>query len=190
MSESKEDTNNSDTVNEIWHSWSEKCRTELLQTSTSFHDIEQNLSSNLKKNWELAFYYKCKQCDGPTYASLEDLKFAHKACFENGVKVKSRADIKYNVICIICDKKYSCRKSAKLHHRRIHLKEKKHVCTKCLKSFFAKKDLSNHEKRHVKESPILKFCTKCPKSYFTKQALLRHEKQHEKLEMAINNLKK
>ena len=82
MSESKEDTNNSDTVDEIWHSWSEKCRTELLQTSTSFHDIEQNLSSNLKKNWELAFYYKCKQCDGPTYASLEDLKFAHKACFE------------------------------------------------------------------------------------------------------------
>ena len=140
MSESKEETTNSKTANAIWYSWSEKSRSELLQTSNSFHDIEQNLSSNLEKNWELAFHYKCKQCDGLTHDSLEDLKLAHKACFENGVKVNSRANIKYNVICMICDKKYSCRKSAKRHHRRIHLKEKKHICAKCPKTYFAKKD--------------------------------------------------
>ncbi|XP_076752005.1 uncharacterized protein LOC143424081 [Xylocopa sonorina] len=110
------------------------------------------------------------------------------------------------VICTLCNQRFSCEKSLQLHHRRVHITEpskrirestkcqicheefpsvllfnahlKIHPleCSQCGKYFYRKQNFKLHMKRHLGIKPFP--CTVCDKAFLTKQKLDEHTNGH------------
>ncbi|CAD1469586.1 unnamed protein product [Heterotrigona itama] len=110
------------------------------------------------------------------------------------------------VICTLCNQRFSSEKSLQLHHRRVHITEttkrirestkcqicheefpsvllfnahlKIHPleCSQCGKYFYRKQNFKLHMKRHLGIKPFP--CTVCDKAFLTKQKLDEHTNGH------------
>lgn len=110
------------------------------------------------------------------------------------------------VICTVCNQRFSSEKSLQLHHRRVHVTEptkrirestkcqicheefpsvllfnahlKIHPleCSQCGKYFYRKQNFKLHMKRHLGIKPFP--CTVCDKAFLTKQKLDEHTNGH------------
>ncbi|XP_031837588.1 uncharacterized protein LOC116429150 isoform X1 [Nomia melanderi] len=110
------------------------------------------------------------------------------------------------VVCTLCNQRFSSEKSLQLHHRRVHLTEtSKRVrdstkcqicqeefpsvllfnahlkihpleCGQCGKYFYRKQNFKLHMKRHLGIKPFP--CTVCDKAFLTKQKLDEHTNGH------------
>ncbi|XP_067129076.1 zinc finger protein 436-like [Centruroides vittatus] len=63
-------------------------------------------------------------------------------------------------------------KSALDNHRKIHLKVKPHICTRCNRSFSDPSTLKKHERTHTREKPYK--CTRCNRGFSQSGNMLRH----------------
>ncbi|XP_076245627.1 uncharacterized protein LOC143186097 [Calliopsis andreniformis] len=110
------------------------------------------------------------------------------------------------VICTLCNQRFSSEKSLQLHHRRVHVTEtvkrirestkcqicqeefpsvllfNEHLkihpleCSQCGKYFYRKQNFKLHMKRHLGIKPFP--CTVCDKAFLTKQKLDEHTNGH------------
>lgn len=78
------------------------------------------------------------------------------------------------IICNICEKQLATRTSARSHIEMIHFKIKNFACTECGKTFYLKKDASDHLRMHTAETPY--DCTMCEKKFRTASMLNDHRK--------------
>lgn len=78
------------------------------------------------------------------------------------------------IICNLCDKQLATRTSARSHIEMIHFKIKNFACTECGKTFYLKKDASDHLRMHTAETPYN--CTMCEKQFRTASMLNDHRK--------------
>lgn len=80
--------------------------------------------------------------------------------------------------CDKCDKSFHINSSL-LHHKILHINEKRFSCTYCQKSYTRKDSLIPHiRSKHSSEK--LYQCDICKKSFFEKSVLERHKKSHQK----------
>ncbi|XP_044737614.1 zinc finger protein 91-like [Chrysoperla carnea] len=131
----------------------------------------------------------CRYCE-KAFLSPEALKehmeVAHKKCVCDHCGLRLRPNqLKTHLLthtkerphaCDRCDKTYSQKCQLKQHISRIHLNERKFVCTFCSQAFFDKKCLLNHVRRHTGEKPFK--CQMCEKRFIQKVALDVHMKTH------------
>lgn len=61
------------TINEFWEQWSNNRTRDLMQSST-YKDLEQSLTTEEARNYDLCFIYECKLCDGPKATNYIALK--------------------------------------------------------------------------------------------------------------------
>lgn len=78
------------------------------------------------------------------------------------------------IVCNICEKQLATRPSARSHIEMIHFKIKNFACTECGKTFYLKKDASDHLRVHTAETPY--DCTTCGKKFRTASMLNDHRK--------------
>lgn len=78
------------------------------------------------------------------------------------------------IICNICEKQLATRCSARSHIEMIHFKIKNFACTECGKTFYLKKDATDHLRTHTAETPY--DCTICDKKFRTASILNGHQK--------------
>ncbi|XP_063067447.1 zinc finger protein ZFP2-like isoform X4 [Engraulis encrasicolus] len=111
--------------------------------------------------------HACKHCD-KTFAHLSGLIRHHKAHpQESDVKRKksTKGREKSENSCFECDLcgKIVSSQACLVNHRRIHTRERFHVCKHCDKTFQQKAHLSEHIKLHTGERPFA--CTQCGKTF-------------------------
>ncbi|XP_050482570.1 uncharacterized protein LOC126869721 [Bombus huntii] len=136
-----------------------------------------------------------------------------QSCTDVTTKVESDQKIEtlvipsnIEVICTLCNQRFSSEKSLQLHHRRVHITEttkrirestkcqicheefpsvllynahlKIHPleCSQCGKYFYRKQNFKLHMKRHLGIKPFP--CTVCDKAFLTKQKLDEHTNGH------------
>lgn len=85
------------------------------------------------------------------------------------LKHKSKEEL-YKVSCSSCPKKCRTISMMMIHHKRVHLKERKFQCDNCSKSFFKKADLEKHMSLHTK---VFKHKCQVCKARFTRADNLR-----------------
>lgn len=129
----------------------------------------------------------CLTC-GKSYLRSNDLK-DHLATHVKGIKSDNISDISTTQIqilldgqtqgpfeCNICGKKLASKKSLKRHCSK-HTEERKHMCTKCDKSYVYRNELNLHMKTH---DGIQYMCPICGKSFVTGYVLNRHMRRFHK----------
>ncbi|CAH2062239.1 unnamed protein product, partial [Iphiclides podalirius] len=79
--------------------------------------------------------------------------------------------------CHACDKTFTSQKAHRIHTKRDHLLERRHVCTECEMRFFSSTELKEHM---VKHTGVRNYrCGVCSKSYGRKWTLKEHMRIHE-----------
>jgi len=103
------------------------------------------------------------------------------SCFSSSKSLKDHIKFKHSnpdflPKCTICHKTYSTPQNLKSHFSRVHMQEKKHVCSNCGKAFFEKSELDFHISSH---NPIDRNieCDVCKLFFKNKKTLYYHKQR-------------
>ncbi|XP_051174541.1 zinc finger protein 436-like [Leptopilina boulardi] len=134
---------------------------------------EKTLSSKYNFTQHMGIHYAnhqrfhCKECD---------ISFAWKSTLNKHNDSIHRPEGRQSYVCNICPKVYNNLSQVNEHIKRDHLKERKHICPLCGKSFFKKFDLKSHFRTHTNEKPYQ--CSFCDKRFHYQSHVIRHERIH------------
>lgn len=134
---------------------------------------QKTLSSKYNFTQHMGIHYvnhqrfHCKECD---------ISFAWKSTLNKHNESTHRPEGRQSYVCNICPKVYNNLSQVNEHIKRDHLKERKHVCPLCGKSFFKKFDLKSHYRTHTNEKPYQ--CSFCEKRFHYQSHVIRHERIH------------
>ena len=78
--------------------------------------------------------------------------------------------------CSICNKVYSTPQNLKSHVARVHMQEKKYICSECGRSFFEKADLDFHLSSHNPKDQNIE-CDVCKLMFKNTKTLYYHKKR-------------
>ncbi|KAG7497612.1 zinc finger 11-like [Solea senegalensis] len=106
--------------------------------------------------------YRCPHCD---------LSFSCASYLNRHIQTHQEE----RVYTCNCGKSFAYQ-AALTAHQRIHLKERRHICTQCGKGFLYRGGLLSHMKIHSEEMPFI--CSFCGKSFKRERNMKKHERCH------------
>ncbi|OWR42799.1 zinc finger and BTB domain-containing protein 17 [Danaus plexippus plexippus] len=125
------------------------------------------VSSSENKIKDINIQKQCEECY-KTFSSIKTYKLH--------IKTHKRRRQKTYYSCVHCDYKTLNKSSLQGHINKSHLKVRQFVCQVCFKSFYHKKNLTEHVRSHTKGRDEV--CEICGETFLHRKNLLEHLRLH------------